>query len=126
MPFNMFGGKLFLVFVIAFLVAQLLMRTTIELGDATLFFGGFAMACLHRRFLLLFVPFFAPVAAALLARWIPRYDRKKDHFYLNAAIMTGAVIAMVWYFPKTSKLEERVAQLYPVRAVEYLRQHPVR
>jgi hypothetical protein len=125
MPFNMFGGKLFLAVVIGFFASQLLIRTTMELGDATLLFGGFAMACLHRRFLLLFVPFFAPVAAALIARWLPPYQRKKDHFYLNAAIMVTAVAAMVWYFPKTSKLKDAVARIYPVHAVEYLRQHPV-
>ncbi len=125
MPFNFGGGKLFLIAVIAFFAAQLLTRATMEFGDATLFFGGFAMACLHRRFLLVFVPFFAPVAAAMLARWLPPYDRKKDHFYLNAAIMAAAVVGMVWYFPKTGDLEKGTARLYPVKAVEYLRQHPV-
>jgi hypothetical protein len=125
MPFNIGGGKLFLAVVVAFFVAQMLMQVTMWVGDAALFFGGFAMACLHRRFLLLFVPFFAPVAAALLARWLPPYRRKKDHFYLNAAIMAGVVAAITWYFPKTSDLEKAVDRIYPVRAVEYLRQHPV-
>jgi hypothetical protein len=125
MPFNIGGGKLFLVVVVGFFVAQMLMQVTLPVVDAALFFGGFAMACLHRRFLLLFVPFFAPVAAALVARWLPPYDRKKDHFYLNAAIMAAAAVAMAWYFPKTSDLEKAVARIYPVQAVEYLRQHPV-
>jgi hypothetical protein len=125
MPFNVGGGKLFLVVVVAFFVAQMLMQVTMWIGDAALFFGGFTMACLHRRFLLLFVPFFAPVAAGLLARWLPPYHRKKDHFYLNAAIMASVVAAIIWYFPKTSDLEKAVDQIYPVRAVQYLRQHPV-
>jgi hypothetical protein len=126
MPFDLGGGKLFLVVMIALLVAQMLTRMTMEVGDATLFLGGFAMACLHRRFLLLFVPFSAPLAASILARWLPPYERKKDHFYLNAAIMAAAVAGMVWYFPKTSDLEKATAKLYPVQAVAYLRQHPVR
>jgi hypothetical protein len=126
MPFNIGGGKLFLVVVVAFFVAQMLMQVTMRVGDAALFFSGFAMACLHRRFLLLFVPFFAPVAAAIIARWLPPYDRKKDHFYLNAAIMAAAAVAIVWYFPKTNDLEKAVGRIYPVQAVEYLRQHPVR
>jgi hypothetical protein len=125
MPFELSGGKLFLIAVIAFLAAQMMMRIKMPAGDAALFFGGFAMACLHRRFLLLFVPFFAPLAASLVARWLPRYDRGKDHFYLNAAIMAAAVMGMGWYFPKTSDLEKAVARIYPVQAVEYLRQHPV-
>src|SRR5579863_10118838 len=68
MPFDIAGGKLFLVIIVAFFAAQMLMRITTQAGDVALFFGGFMMACLHRRFLLLFVPFFAPVAAAILAR----------------------------------------------------------
>jgi hypothetical protein len=125
MPFDIAGGKLFLMIVVAFFAAQMLMRITMQVGDVALFFGGFAMACLHRRFLLLFVPFFAPVAAALLARWLPPYEKRKDHFLLNAALMAAAIFGMVRYFPKTADLEKTTAEIYPVRAVAYLKQHPV-
>src|SRR5580704_7904800 len=125
MPFDIGGGKLFLVIVVAFFAAQMLMRITMQAGDVALFFGGFVMACLHRRFLLLFVPFFAPVAAALLARWLPPYEKRIDHFVLNAALMTAAIFGMVRYFPKAADLEKVTANAYPVRAVEYLKKHPV-
>ena len=125
MPFDIAGGKLFLVIVIAFFAAQMLMRITMDAGDVALFFGGFAMACLHRRFLLLFVPFFAPVAAAILARGLRPYEKRKDHFVLNAALMAAALFGMVRYFPKAADLERITEQSYPVRAVEYLRKHPV-
>jgi hypothetical protein len=125
MPFDIAGGKLFLVIVVAFFAAQMLMRITMQAGDVALFFGGFVMACLHRRFLLLFVPFFAPVAAALLARWLPPYEKRIDHFVLNAALMTAAIFGMVRYFPKAADLEKVTANAYPVRAVEYLKKHPV-
>ena len=65
------------------------------------------------------------VAAVLLARLLPAYDRKKDHFYLNAAIMAATIVGVVWYFPKTGDLEKATARLYPVHAVEYLRSHPI-
>ena len=125
MPFDIAGGKLFLVIVVAFFAAQMLMRITMQAGDVALFFGGFAMACLHRRFLLLFVPFFAPVAAAMLARWLPPYEKRKDHFVLNAALMAAAIFGMIRYFPNAAALEKITSQTYPVRAVEYLRHHPV-
>src|SRR5579862_7568175 len=125
MPFNIAGGKLFLVIIVAFFAAQMLMRVTMEAGDVALFFGGFVMACLHRRFLLLFVPFFAPVAAALLARWLPPYEKRIDHFVLNAALMAAAIFGMVRYFPKAADLAKITAETYPVRAVEFLRKHPV-
>jgi hypothetical protein len=125
MPFNILGGKMFLAVVLAFFLAQMVFRLTWRAAEVVLFFGGVAMACLHVRFLLLFVPFFAPLFATLLARWLPPYDRKKDHYVLNAILMTVVVAAMVRYFPTRAGVEKIVAQTFPVRAVEYLRQHPV-
>jgi hypothetical protein len=125
MPFNILGGKLFLALVLGFFVGQMLSPLKLRLWEAILFFGGIVMACLHVRFLLLFVPFAAPVFAVVLARWLPPYDRKKDHPVLNAVLMAVAIAAMVRYFPTRAGLDKIVAQSFPVRAVEYLRQHPV-
>jgi hypothetical protein len=125
MPFNILGGKLFLALVLAFFVGQMLSPLRLRLWEAILFFGGIVMACLHVRFLLLFVPFAAPIFAVVLARWLPPYDRKKDHPVLNAVLMAVAIVAMVRYFPTRAVLDKIVAQSFPVRAVVYLRQHPV-
>jgi hypothetical protein len=125
MPFNILGGKLFLALVLAFFVGQMLSPLRLRLWEAILFFGGIVMACLHVRFLLLFVPFAAPIFAVVLARWLPPYDRKKDHPVLNAVLMAVAIVAMVRYFPTRAGLDRIVARAFPVRAVEYLRRHPV-
>jgi hypothetical protein len=125
MPFNVAGGKLFLAVVVAFFVAQMVLQLTWRLAEVVLFFGGIVMACLHVRFLLLFVPFFIPLFATLLARWLPGYDRKKDRYVLNAILMAAVVGAMVKYVPTRADIERIVARSYPVRAVDYLRQHPV-
>jgi hypothetical protein len=125
MPFNTLGGKLFLAAVLAFFLAQMVTPLTLRLSEVVLLFGGIVMACLHVRFLLLFVPFAAPIFAVVLARWLPPYDRKKDHPVLNAVLMAVAVVAIVRYFPTNAGLEKIVARVFPVRAVEYLRQHPV-
>jgi hypothetical protein len=77
------------------------------------------------RFLLLLVTFFAPALAVVLARWISSYDRAKDHFVLNGALMAGSVAIVIGYFPSQASLEKIVAQQSPVRAVAYLRQHSV-
>ncbi len=61
----------------------------------------------------------------MLARWLPPYERKKDHFLLNAILMAAVTFAIVRYFPTQAGLEKIAAQSFPVRAVEYLRQHPV-
>ena len=83
------------------------------------------MACLHVRFLLLFVPFFTPVFATLLARWLPPYDRKKDRYVLNAILMAAVAVAIVKHLPTRTDIENIVARSFPARAVEYLHQHPV-
>ena len=82
------------------------------------------MACLHVRFLMLFVPFFAPLAAVILARWAPSYDKAKDRYLINFAVMAAIVIAMFYYFPSRHQIEEKVANQYPVRALQYLHEHP--
>ncbi len=125
MPFNIPGGKLFLAVVLAFFLAQMVFRPTWRVAELVLLFGGTVMACLHVRFLLLFVPFFAPLFATLLARWLPRYDRAKEHYVLNAVLMALVTTSMVWYFPSSTNIRQIVARNYPVKAVDYLRQHRV-
>src|SRR4029077_20274141 len=76
------------------------------------------------RFVLLFVPFFAPILATMLARWLPGYKRETDKFALNGVLMAGGVLVIVWYFPSRANLEQRIEKEFPVRAVNFLRSHP--
>ena len=124
MPFNMLGGKMFLALVLGFFVVQTALNLKWRLEEVTLFLGGAAMACMHVRFILLFVPFFAPLLATVAARWVPHYDRARDKYVVNAVLMTAVIAAMVHYFPSRTFLDDRVAENFPTKAVEYLRQHP--
>jgi len=125
MPFNVAGGKLFLAIVLGFFLVQMIAPFTLRLSEVVLLFSGIVMACLHLRFVLLFVPFVAPALAVMLACWLPPYERKKDHFLPNAILMTAVVIAMVRYFPTEAGLKKIAAETFPVRAVEFIRQHPL-
>jgi hypothetical protein len=125
MPFNIAGGKIFLALVLGFFLAQMAMNFSWRLFDVLLFLGGVGMACLHVRFVLLFVPFFAPLLATMVARGTPAYDRKKDQYLLNFALMAGIAIAIVHYFPSRAEIEKKVADAFPVYALEYMKQHPV-
>jgi hypothetical protein len=125
MPFHLLGGKIFLALVLAFFVVQMAFNLKWHVEELILFLGGVTMACLHVRFILLFVPFCIPLLAVVLARWVPRYERKKDKYILNAALMVGVIAAMVYYLPTRAFLDQRVAENFPAKAVEYLRQHPV-
>jgi len=109
MPFDIFSGKLFLVLLLGFLLAQVVFRFSWRVEEFLLFLFGTAMACLHVRFLMLFVPFFAPIAAVVLARWAPPYYKAKDQYLINFAVMAGIVFAMFHYFPPQSQIEKNVA-----------------
>lgn len=125
MPFNLLGGKIFLALLLGFFVAQVAFRLTWRAEELALFLFGTMMACLHLRFLILFVPFFAPLLVTIFARWVPRYDRKKDIFVLNAVLMALVIAGIVHYFPSSAQMHKLVAKTYPTDAVEYIRRHPV-
>lgn len=125
MAFDLWGGKWFLALIIAFIAVQVAMRFTWRLEELTLFLAGIIAACIHLRFILVFVPFSAPILAVIFARWAPAYERRKDKFALNAVLIAIVTALVIGYFPSTAQLEARVAEHYPVAAVHYLQQHAV-
>jgi hypothetical protein len=125
MPFNLLGAKLFLALIFLFFAAQLVYRTTWKFEDLALFFLGTVMACLHVRFILVFIPFFAPIFATLLDRWVPGYEREKDRYWINAILMTSLLLAMIHYFPSKAQIENNISLKYPSGAVAYMRSHPM-
>ena len=125
MPFNLVGGKIFLVLLSGFFLAQMTFRFSWRVYEILLFVLGTAMACLHVRFLLLFVPFFAPLMATILARWAPAYNKAKDQYLINFALMAAIVIAVMHYFPSRSDMDKKVADQFPVEALVYMQHHSV-
>jgi hypothetical protein len=125
MPFNEPGGKLFLVLLLGFLVAQITFDIKWRLEEIGLFLFGTLMACLHLRFLLIFIPFFLPLVAVIFARWLPAYDRKKDIYFMNAALMALVLLGIWRFFPTRGDLDQKIAQDFPVNAVNYMQQHAV-
>jgi hypothetical protein len=124
MPFNIAGGKIFLGLLLAFMLFQATLRFKWRFEELALFLFGVMMACLHVRFILLFVPFFAPLLATILARGMHAYNVQKDKYALNAALMALVAFGIVHYFPSRSSIERTVVRTFPVDAVNYLRQHP--
>jgi len=117
-------GRLFLVLILGFVLAQITLHPTWRLAELALLLAGTAATCLHARFVLAFVPFSAPWLAVILARWIPPYEPAEDKHALNALLMVLAVAGMVWFFPSRAKLESVMEEKWPVKAVAYLKQHP--
>ena len=104
MPFGDPLGKLFLVAVMGVIVLQITDQLKWRLEDIALFIFAVAVACLHRRFLLIFVPILTPLIATVLARWVPHYERAKDKSLINAALMAVILAIVIWYFPKEAEL----------------------
>lgn len=126
-PLGAFGELLkpFLLLVLAFVVAALVLRPAYRLEDMALLLLSIYLASVHARLLLLFALVFAPFLASVLARWVPNYAASKDLYALNALLMLLLGAVVVKYFPSTQELRLKVAEDFPERAVDYLRQHPI-
>ena len=125
MPFNLLGGKVFLGLILLFFLLQVVFHFRWRLEELALFLFGVMMACLHVRFILLFVPFVAPVLARAVARWMPPYRRAIDKFVINGALMAAAVACMVYCLPSEARIKQLVAKKFPAGAVEFLEHHAV-
>jgi len=121
---DMFVGKLFLIGLILFFLAVLVLRPKLRLDEVALALFGVYAACVHIRFIFFFLVLFVPLWALILSRWIPNYDRGRDHPLLNAALIALIAVGIVHYFPKQEALNRMVRQDYPVDALNYLKLHP--
>lgn len=125
MPFNLLAGKIFLVMLLGIIVLQITYHFLWRIEELLLFLFAAAVASLHIRFLLIFVPLFIMRLAVVLSRWIPQYDPAKERRYLNVIFMAIILALILRYFPSREELLRDVSESYPVAAVEYLNHHPV-
>lgn len=118
-------GQVFLLIVIGWIAAQMISPIVyrVEVG-ATLLVVTYE-CFVHNRFLLLFVPIFAPVLATYFSRLLPAYNAAKENYVMNALVTLGIVVAGIAFIPSNSRLLDTLRKAYPVGAVEYLCQHPV-
>jgi hypothetical protein len=126
-PLGAFPGllKLFLAFLLSFLMALVLLRPTYRLQEVVLFLLAVCFSFVHTRFLLLFPLVCAPMLAALLTRWVAPYHGSKDRHGLNAAIILVLAALVLRSFPSQRDLQRLVASKVPGEAVEYLKRHPL-
>jgi hypothetical protein len=125
MPLGADFGKLFFFVVVAAIVLQLLFRFPWRLEELLLGMAGTLGAFVHARLLLVFVPFFVPILAVMVARFLPPYRRRKEQFFLNAGIMAATLVAMVHYFPSRDYLQGKLNQDFPVEALAYIDKNAV-
>ncbi len=119
-------GVMVLLLLIFFLAGQILFRSVCRLEDFVLLLLAVYVTVRHARFLMFFVPVFAPMLAVLLARWVPPLAGTRDRYVLNAALILGICGGVVAFLPRTGELAGAMRHRVPLRAVEYLNAHPAR
>jgi len=126
-PLSAFGAlmKWFLFLLLVFLLEQIAFSPRYTVEEMGLLLVSIYGASVHARLLFLFVLVFAPLLAKLMGRWIPPYEPAKDRPVLNIALVVLMGVGVVKVFPSGAELEKDVSAVFPQRAVEYLRQHPV-
>ncbi len=117
-------GKLFLVLLVLFGIGLATTDLKFRLDDMLLLAFATVETFMHARFVILFVPAFAPHMAKMLAIWIPGYDRVKDHPLLNFALITLAAIGIGTSLPSNTKLRAQLEYHVPTQAVLFLKGHP--
>jgi len=125
MEFHFGREQAFVVLLVLFVLGNYFLRPICyPLRDAILLAGTIVESCLHVRMLVVFAVVFAPVAAIILARCMPKFEPQKDKPVLNALIIIGILAACAGSFPSRQKLERFLEVKYPVGTVAYLRAHP--
>jgi hypothetical protein len=125
LDFSHLYGQWFLVLLLVFVTGQLITRKRLHIAELVLLLFATGETILHARFMLLFVPVFAPLLALLLAEWVDKKPPGRERYALNAAVMAVAWGAIVFLFPSRARLQAAVELWNPTGAVRYLREHPV-
>ncbi len=120
--FSTGNGKLAMILIFAVLAATLFSRHRWNLDDAML--AGFALwtALSHARFMFFAGLILAPILAPSL-KLFPPYERELDKPWLNAAIIASILAAMVYFFPTEAHLQQKVDEVYPRAALEFMQAH---
>jgi hypothetical protein len=126
LDFSRFYGHWFLVLLLLFVAGQLVTRRKLQIAELVLLLFATAETVLHARFMLLFVPVFAPLLALVLAEWTEKIRPGRERRALNAGLMAVACGAIVFFFPSRARLQAAVELWNPTGAVRYLREHPVK
>lgn len=125
LDFSLPFGMAFLLVVLALAILQVVFPRPYKLEVLTLLVFTAFESCVHGRFLIFFASVSAPVLAAYLADWLPAYDAAHDRYVLNAALIAVMAWGLLAFFPSQARLQEMLGRTFPVRAVEYLRAHPI-
>jgi hypothetical protein len=124
LTFGFWEAKFLLAMVLLFWLASIPLQTSYRLENVILLLLATYSSFVHLRLIPFLVLMFAPLIAQLIARWISAYQPAKDHPALNAVLMLLVAGGLVMAFPSRKTLGKVISDHYPVKAVNYLAQHP--
>jgi hypothetical protein len=124
LAFSLAIGKYFLGLVLVLFLAHIFFPIKYRLQEMAILLFSVYAACVHIRFMLIFVMVIVPVVASFIVRWMPAYDPAKEKYALNFAMIALMLIGIAKYLPSREEVAKVVAKDYPVAAVNYLRTHP--
>ncbi|MEO6965252.1 MAG: hypothetical protein ABI076_05060, partial [Acidobacteriaceae bacterium] len=103
----------------------ILRHSELFLDELLLLALGAYFAANHFRMLFLFGILAAPVLSRLLAPLWDVYHADQDRPLLNAGMIAVSLMVMVWAFPNRRNLVAQVDKGNPVKAVEFIKAHPL-
>jgi hypothetical protein len=124
LTFGLAIGKYFLTLMLVIFLAHVFFPVKYKLQELVILLFAVYAACVHIRFMLIFLMVIVPIVATFLARWIPAYDQNTDKYALNLVIIALLLLWVAKLLPGQAEVANTLAKDYPVAAVEYLRQHP--
>lgn len=125
LDFSQFAGKMLLGLLLLFALDLLVYRPAWRLDEIALLFIASFEAAEHGRFVLLFVPVFAPLLAMRLSAWLPPYKDGRNRPVLNAALVALLALAMIKFFPARARLQGAMEREFPLAALGYIHSHAV-
>ncbi|MFZ0311374.1 MAG: hypothetical protein WAL85_01585 [Candidatus Korobacteraceae bacterium] len=117
--FSTGNGKLALIVILALLAGALFSPRRWKLDEVLLTAFALWAALSHGRFLFFAGLILIPILAPRLTLF-PPYERELDKPWLNAGIMAAILGALIFFFPSTAQLQEKVEETYPRAALEFM------
>jgi hypothetical protein len=117
--FSTWNGKLALGLIFALLAAALFSRSRWRLDEVLLASFALWAGLSHLRFLDFTAIVIVPILAPRL-KLFPPYERELDKPWLNAVIVSAVVVSIVFSFPSTAQLQQRVDNEYPAAALDFM------
>jgi len=112
-----------LAFVAIYVIARRSAR--LYLDEALLLAAGAWLALSHRRMAIVFGILAAPVVCRLLRDSWDNYEAERDRPVANAVCVALAAAAVFFAFPNRQSLSRQVEAGSPVKAVAYIKAHPL-